>query len=141
MISSVYLIREVKYREERLDLSVPFRPDNPDSPLLEYQPYNPYVCSKINTGSMILPTKVITLIEDKIGKEIRYPIDCEHLAYDIEKETKLRISANTLKRLFGFLEDIKKPRLYTLDVVAKYLGFKNWDFLELSFKEDKEDFL
>lgn len=74
--------------------------------------------------------------KEKINKEIRYPIDCEHLAYDIEKETKLRISANTLKRLFGFLDDTRTPRLYTLDVIARYLGFKNWDFLELSFKED-----
>lgn len=90
---------------------------------------------------MILPIKVIALIEEKIDKEIRYPSDCEYLSYDIEKETKLRISINTLKRLFGFLEDIKAPRLYTLDIIAKYLGYKNWDFLELSIKEDKDSLL
>lgn len=67
------------------------------------------------------------LLEEKLNKEIRYPSDIEHLSYDIEKHTSQRISVNTLKRLFGLVQGVKEPRLYTLDIIARYLGFKNWD--------------
>jgi len=67
------------------------------------------------------------LLEDKLEKEIRYSSDIEHLSYDIEKHTSQRISVNTLKRLFGLVAGVKEPRLYTLDVIARYLDFKNWD--------------
>jgi hypothetical protein len=51
------------------------------------------------------------------------------LASDIVTRTGNRISASTLKRLFGMAKGIDEPRLYTLDVLAKYLGFKNFDEL------------
>ena len=52
----------------------------------------------------------------------------EFLADEIEKCTKRKIGINTLKRLLGFLKPTK-PHLYTLDTVAKYIGFRNWDIL------------
>ena len=67
------------------------------------------------------------LLEKQLGKEIRYSSDFEHLSFDIEKQTKQRVGVNTLKRLFGQIEGVKEPRLYTLDAVARYLKFKNWD--------------
>jgi len=67
------------------------------------------------------------LLEKQLGKEIRYSSDFEHLSFDIEKQTKQRVGVNTLKRLFGQIEGVKEPRLYTLDTVARYLKFKNWD--------------
>ncbi len=69
------------------------------------------------------------LIEKRIGKEIRYPADCELLSYEIEKHTTHRISTNTLKRLLGFICEVQTPRLYTLDAIAKYINFRNWDEL------------
>lgn len=66
-------------------------------------------------------------IEIKLGKSIRYHSDLEHLCVEIEKETKQKISLNTLKRLFGFIGGVSEPRLYTLDTVALYLGYANWD--------------
>jgi hypothetical protein len=66
-------------------------------------------------------------IEEKLGKEIRYHSDLEYLCAKIEEETKQRIGLNTLKRLFGFINDIREPRLYTLDTIAIYLGYRNWD--------------
>lgn len=69
------------------------------------------------------------LIEEKLGKELRYSSDCEHLSYEIEKVTHQRISTNTLKRLFGFIQGVQEPRLYTQDAIACYLGYDNWDYL------------
>ncbi len=81
------------------------------------------------------------LIERKLGKEIRYSSDFEHLSFDIEKHTKQRVGVNTMKRLFGELEGIKEPRLYTLDTVARYLDFKNWDeMLESLDEKGNSDF-
>ena len=37
---------------------------------------------------------------------------------------------NTLKRLLGFIDDEREPRTSTLDVIARYLGFENWDILK-----------
>ncbi|NDV78753.1 hypothetical protein [Dysgonomonas sp. 511] len=68
-------------------------------------------------------------LEYQLGKEIRYPSDCEHLSFDIEKCTKQRVSTNTLKRLLGFIDGVKEPRLYTLDAIARYINHKNWDEL------------
>lgn len=69
------------------------------------------------------------LLENKLGKDIRYSSDIEHLSFDIEKETNQRIGVNTIKRLLGLIEGVKEPRLYTLDTIARYLNHKNWDEL------------
>jgi len=71
-------------------------------------------------------------IETKLGQKIRYHSDLECLCIEIEKETKQKISLNTLKRLFGFIAGVSEPRLYTLDTIALYLGYSNWDVYLLS---------
>lgn len=75
-------------------------------------------------------------IEEKLGKEIRYPSDYEQLAYDIERTTRQRISTNTIKRLLGAIESVREPRLYTLDVIAQYLGYSNWDVYIVSLSKE-----
>lgn len=75
----------------------------------------------------MLSTVTKKQLEVKIGQEIRYHTDLEYLCIEIEKETKRCISLNTLKRLFGLIDDIREPRLYTLDTIAIYLGYSNWD--------------
>jgi hypothetical protein len=74
-------------------------------------------------------------VETKLGKMIRYHSDLEHLCIEIEKETKQKISLNTLKRLFGFIDGVSEPRLYTLDTIALYLGYSNWDVYLLSLDQ------
>ena len=74
-------------------------------------------------------------VETKLGKMIRYHSDLEHLCIEIEKETKQKISLNTLKRLFGFIVGVSEPRLYTLDTIALYLGYSNWDVYLLSLDQ------
>jgi hypothetical protein len=84
----------------------------------------------------------IKQIEQKFNKEIRYPSDCEALAGDILHVTKQAISTSTLKRIFGFIAGSKEPRLYTLDVIAQYLGYSNWDnYIENQLNIDNSDFL
>lgn len=85
---------------------------------------------------MILSVVTRQHIEAKLGKTIRYPSDYEQLAYDIERTTKQRISTNTIKRLLGAIDSVREPRLYTLDVIAQYLGFENWDVYVVSLSKE-----
>lgn len=73
-------------------------------------------------------------IQQKFGQEIRYSKDCEVLAIDISNNTSRKISVSTIKRLFGLAKGIEEPRLYTLDVLAIYIGYKNYDDLLIEFK-------
>lgn len=67
------------------------------------------------------------LVEEKTGQEIRYPRDCTMLAEKIFAQCNCRISASTLRRLFGFDKSKNAPRDYTLDVIAEYIGYPSWN--------------
>ncbi|MGB3948566.1 MAG: hypothetical protein WBM13_11320 [Bacteroidia bacterium] len=68
-------------------------------------------------------------IEIRYKRKVRYPKDCEGLAAEITCVCNERVSASTLKRLYGFAKGANEPRLSTLDIIANYLGCNNWDDL------------
>lgn len=78
----------------------------------------------------IMNRSLILMIEEKLGKRMRYPKECDALAKQIHESTGKRISASTLKRIFGFINPPATPSLYTLDVLSGFLGFFDWDELE-----------
>ena len=80
------------------------------------------------------------LLNQKCGREIRISGDCEYLALDIESVTGEHIGVNTLKRLLGFIDDEREPRTSTLDVIARYLGFDNWDLLSIYDNKSNSSF-
>ena len=91
---------------------------------------------------------VIEKLREKSGNEIRLSRDCELLALDIESVTGEHIGVNTMKRLLGFIADERTPRTSTLDVIARYLGFADWDELRLldencsnSSFDDRDEYL
>jgi hypothetical protein len=51
---------------------------------------------------------------------------CKLLVVYLEKTHKVFISESTLKRLFGLIYSNKSASLYTLNLIAEVLGFKNW---------------
>ena len=83
---------------------------------------------------------VTTLLRQKSGKDFRLSADCEYLALDIETVTGEHIGVNTLKRLLGFIGDERTPRVSTLDVIARYLGFDSWDVLSIFDAQSKSSF-
>ncbi len=72
-------------------------------------------------------------IEQKFGQRVRYSKDCDILAQQISDVTNIKISGSTIKRLFGMVKGTKEPRLYTLDVIAAYLGYPSFDDLISEF--------
>jgi hypothetical protein len=70
------------------------------------------------------------LLEEKLGRRVRYPKDCDALAVEIKESVGDRISPSTLKRIFGFINPPGSPSLYTLDVISHFLGFLDWEDLQ-----------
>lgn len=91
--------------------------------------------------SLMLNTLVIKQIEEKFGTPIKYPKDCESLSNSIQLHCNKLISVSTLKRLMGFVKQVEQPHKHTLDVIANYIGYKDWEdammFLE---KQDNSSF-
>jgi len=76
-------------------------------------------------------------IETKFGMQIRYPKDCDALAITISDFCKCKISGSTIKRLFGMIKGTDTPRLWTLDLMALYIGFNSWNELANQLAENK----
>lgn len=74
---------------------------------------------------------ILQLLAQKSGRDLRHSADCEFLAFDIESVTGDHIGVNTLKRLLGFIDDEREPRVTTLDIIANYLGFEYWESLRV----------
>nr|WP_320118595.1 hypothetical protein [uncultured Marinifilum sp.] len=62
----------------------------------------------------------------KFGRELVYTKDCKILADTICQETGSRISTTTIRRLYGFLKSTTVPGKYTLNILASFIGFKDW---------------
>ncbi len=75
----------------------------------------------------MLNALIIKEIEEKFGTPIKYPKDCESLSNSIQLNCNKVISVTTLKRLMGFVKQVEQPHRYTLDIIANYIGYKDWD--------------
>lgn len=70
---------------------------------------------------------LLAAVEKYHLRSIRTTVDFEALSITIEQQTSERISASTLKRLWGYVSDRHEPRRYTLDVLSKYIGHRDFD--------------
>jgi len=83
----------------------------------------------------MIPVAIRHKIEARYGKPVRYSKDCDGLANSINKFCLERVSVTTLKRLFGFAKSVEQHRFYTLDVIAEYIGYKDWSNLMASVQK------
>jgi len=88
------------------------------------------------TDHFNLPIYIRIAVESKFGKPIRYPKDCIALAEDMYLKNRVRISESTLKRMMGFVKGTEQPRKYTLDLLANYLGYTNYEILYSSIQHE-----
>lgn len=68
-------------------------------------------------------------IEHTWGRRLLISADCEKLQQHICQVTGSSVSANTLRRIFGFLETAGGPSLHTKNLLAQYCGFTGWEQL------------
>lgn len=79
---------------------------------------------------MALERVVIDKLAEKAGYAVDTPRGCENLHLDIQTALNLKdgecLSVNTLKRVTGVLAYNGNPSRSTLDILARYIGYKNW---------------
>lgn len=76
-------------------------------------------------------TYLLTEVEKKYGRRIATTTDFESLSVVIEHQIGELISSSTLKRLWGYVTLNPIPRIATLDILARYIGRKDFkDFCE-----------
>lgn len=74
--------------------------------------------------------ELIKQIEDRTNIKPKSPADFSQLSDIIWESTHEQLSASTLKRLWGYFKGVGTIRNSTLVILARYLGFKDWeDFL------------
>lgn len=67
------------------------------------------------------------LVEDRYGRKLETTTDFEVFSLYATKKTGRDISSSTLKRLWGYVNDSHKPRVFTLDILAQYVGHGNFN--------------
>ena len=63
------------------------------------------------------------MLAQKAGYDVSTPHGAERLQKDIETATGERLSVNTVKRLAGVIPYAHEPRLSTLEIIVRYLGY------------------
>lgn len=66
-------------------------------------------------------------VEEALGRKMLSHADFELLADSIFEKTHQTISPTTLKRLWGYLTEPVVPRRSTLDLLAQFVGCRNFD--------------
>ncbi len=61
------------------------------------------------------------------GRAVRTPTDFEWLSERVWERTRERLSPTTLKRFFGYLEEGVVARKATLDILARYVGYRDYE--------------
>lgn len=66
-------------------------------------------------------------IDDLMGRKMQSPKDFEQLRSRIFSLQRVLISTSTLKRVWGYLDNPSEPRKATLDTLAYFLGYTDYD--------------
>ena len=66
-------------------------------------------------------------IEKALARPIQTPRDFDHLSKRIYARLHVMISATTLKRLWGYQSDGGQPRISTLNILSRFLGYRDWE--------------
>ena len=74
-----------------------------------------------------LLSQLRTLAETSVGKQMKTPKDFSALSQRIYSRLHQHVSATTLKRLWGYQQDEGPARRTTLNIMAQFCGFANWD--------------
>lgn len=83
---------------------------------------------------------LVKMLSRRAGYDVATPHGAEQLQKEIEALTGERLSVNTLKRLVGILPYKGEQRASTLDIIARYLGFRDSKELQAFMEGNGSDF-
>lgn len=75
----------------------------------------------------------------RYGRSVLYSSECDDLSVHIFEITGQRISAQTLRRILGFIKSDVKQSLRTLNTLSNYCGYKDYSELMLSKKSAQKE--
>ena len=79
-------------------------------------------------------------IEERLDRRMATPADFDFLSSAIWARTHENLSASTLKRIWGYVNGVDSIRRSSLEILAKFLDFKNWeDFLAFISQDNGSD--
>ncbi len=67
------------------------------------------------------------VIEEAVDRKMKTPRDFDFLAEAIFEKLHQSLSASTLKRFWGYLPQYSTIRVSTLDLLAQFADYKDWD--------------
>lgn len=79
--------------------------------------------------------KIKPIIENRYGKPITFSSECIDVSKHILNTTGLNISAQTLRRMLGFIDSKVMPSKNSLEIIALYCGFNSFKDLKQSQKK------
>ena len=87
---------------------------------------------------MVISSAIIERIKKRSGLLLDKAKDFDLLAADVLKKTHRVIGVTTLKRLTGYIEDDRNTNRFTLNTVALYLGYPDWEALTCEIPVDSD---
>lgn len=66
------------------------------------------------------------LVNQRYNRRLSTTTDFEEFSLYLKRRYDIDISTSTLKRLYGYVNDLHKPRMQTLDSLAGYLGYNSY---------------
>lgn len=67
--------------------------------------------------------ELLKRVEQKYSKGLNTTTDFEEFSLHLKALNIGDVSASTMKRLFGYVNDMHTPRMFTLNVLSHYIGF------------------
>lgn len=77
-------------------------------------------------------------VEKKVGKEINLSSDFEKLERIFSKHNIL-LKSQALKKVWGFIVGKEKPSKETLDKMALFAGFQDWESFQKALHGDGDE--
>ena len=88
--------------------------------------------------------QLIRYVEDQYGKHLQTTSDFDEFSFYLNKHKFGSVSPSTLKRLWGYVNDTRKPRVSTLDTLSTFVGHETFGafvkYLKTSIKYNSSFF-
>ena len=79
-----------------------------------------------------------TMVEASVSRKMKTPADFQFLTGVIQERCKETLGVTTLKRIWGYIEGYDTTRYSTLSILARCVGFHDWDDFLANYKRTGE---
>lgn len=71
--------------------------------------------------------ELLLQVNQKYAKSLHTTTDFEEFSFHLKQQGIGLLSTSTLKRLWGYVNDVHTPRMQTLDLLSRYLGYDHFN--------------